>query len=138
LWNMYGLTEAGALIAVCRPAELDVTDQGAAVGRSIVGMDLRVARPDDTGAPLQFLQPGSVGELVCTGPKLMSGYLDQPDETAQRIAHGWLRTGDVGVVEPEGLVRIVDRLDDLIISGGENIYPMEVEGALGSLPGVAE
>lgn len=138
LWNMYGLTEAGALITVCRPDELDVTDHGPAIGRAIVGMDVRVARPDDTGAPLQFLPPGAVGELVCTGPKLMSGYLDQPDKTAERIAHGWLRTGDVGVVQPDGLIRVVDRLDDLINSGGENIYPMEVESALGALPGVAE
>lgn len=138
LWNMYGLTEAGALITVCRPDELDVTDQGPAIGRSIVGMDVRVARPGDTGAPMRFLPPGAVGELVCTGPKLMSGYLDQPDKTAERIAHGWLRTGDVGVVLPDGLIRVVDRLDDLINSGGENIYPMEVEGALSSLPGVVE
>lgn len=138
LWNMYGLTEAGALITVCRPEQLDVTDQGPAIGRSIVGMDVRVARPGDTGASLQFLPPGQVGELVCTGPKLMSGYLGEPDKTAERIAHGWLRTGDVGIVQPDGLIRVFDRLDDLINSGGENVYPMEVERELGALPGVAE
>jgi len=96
--------------------------------------DVRVVRPDgstvDTGEP---------GEILTEGPNVMAGYWGLPDATAEVLSDdGWLRTGDVAVLDDEGFAYIRDRVKDLIISGGENIYPAEVEDALYSHPAVAE
>ncbi len=81
---------------------------------------------------------GEVGELWLKGPGVTSGYWNQPEVTAAAFHDGWLRTGDAAVREPDGLYRLVDRWKDMYISGGENVYPAEVEAVIALVPGVAE
>src|SRR5262245_2078616 len=81
---------------------------------------------------------GSVGELVIRGPNVMLGYWNKPEETAAALRDGWLHTGDAATMDEDGLITIADRLKDMIISGGENIYSTEVENAISLFPGVAE
>lgn len=118
----FGMTEA-VVVTMCRegdPAGLVATT----CGRAIPGMEVRIA--DD-------------GELLVRGEHVMLGYLDDPEATAAAIdADGWLHTGDVGVLDDAGNLRITDRLKDMYISGGFNVYPAEVEQALARLDGVAD
>ena len=81
---------------------------------------------------------GEIGEIVVRGPIVMQGYWNKPEETAKALRDGWLHTGDAAVMDDEGLVYIVDRLKDMIISGGENVYSIEVENAISVMPEVAE
>ena len=92
-----------------------------------------MAGPDGTGA-----RPGERGEIIVAGPNVMRGYWGQPEATAAVLAGGWLRSGDVGITDGDGYVSVVDRIKDVIISGGENIYPAEVENVLLSHPAVAD
>jgi len=96
--------------------------------------DVRVVRPDLTPA-----SPGETGEIVVAGPNVMQGYWNQPAATAAALADGaWLRSGDAGTTDDDGYVFVVDRIKDMIISGGENIYPAEVENVLREHPAVAD
>ena len=81
---------------------------------------------------------GTIGEIVVRGPIVMQGYWNKPEETAKALRGGWLHTGDAAIMDDEGLVYIVDRLKDMIISGGENVYSTEVENAISVMPEVAE
>jgi len=94
---------------------------------------LRVAGPD--GAPLP---PGEVGEVLIQGDSVMAGYWQNPEASAAAIRDGWLWTGDMGALDADGFLTLKDRSKDLIISGGSNIYPREVEEVLLTAPGVAE
>lgn len=125
----YGLTEAspGTLLL---DAEHAVSKAGSA-GVPHFFTDVRLVGPDAQAA-------GGVGELRVRGPNVMLGYWGRPQETAQTLDDGWLRTGDLAVTDADGYVRIVDRLKDLIISGGENISPAEVEEVFYRHPAVAE
>lgn len=103
-----------------------------------VGLPLpgqRVAVLDPGGAPLP---PGEVGEVAIAGPTVMQGYLHQPEETARTLVDGWLHTGDVGRFDEDGYLVLVDRVKDMIIRGGENIYPKEIESVLYQHPDVLE
>lgn len=103
-----------------------------------VGLPLpgqQVAVVDEAGAPVP---PGESGEVVIAGPVVMAGYLGRPEETAKTIIGGWLHTGDVGRFDQDGYLQIVDRIKDMIIRGGENIYPKEIENALYSHADVHE
>jgi long-chain acyl-CoA synthetase len=84
------------------------------------------------------LGPGEIGELCVRGPQVMAGYYNRPRETADVIADGWLRTGDVATMDADGYFTIVDRLKDMIIVGGVNVYPSEIEEVLASHPAVAD
>ena len=85
------------------------------------------------------MPPGEAGEIVCRGYNVMLGYLDNPDATAEAIdADGWLHTGDVGVMDERGYVRITDRTKDMFIVGGFNVYPAEIENAILRHPAVAQ
>jgi len=84
------------------------------------------------------LGPGEVGEILIRGPHMCRGYWDKPEETARTIEDGWLHTGDLGRVDGEGFHYVVGRKKELIISGGENIYPAEIEAVLAGHPSVAE
>ena len=88
---------------------------------------MRVALLDPDGAEVA---PGEPGEICVRGPLVMDGYAGRPDETAETLVDGWLRTGDVGRVDEHGFVHIVDRTKDMVISGGFNVYPREVEDVL--------
>jgi fatty-acyl-CoA synthase len=127
----YGMTETspGALLL---DAEHTLAKAGSA-GVPHFFTDVRVVGPDGAGA-----SPGERGEIIVAGPNVMRGYWGLPDASAAVVADGWLHSGDVGTVDEDGYVSVVDRIKDLIISGGENIYPAEVENALLSHPGVAD
>jgi fatty-acyl-CoA synthase len=105
------------------------------VGRTVTDVDLRVL--GDDGAPLPH-DGESVGELAIASPALMSGYWNNPAASAAALQDGWYRTGDLGSISPEGFLRISERRTDLIVSGGMNVYPSEVELAIAELPEVAE
>ena len=125
----YGLTEACSQVATERPAEAD----GSTAGPPLPGLSVRVCNLD--GVPVQL---GEAGEIQVQGPTLMAGYLDEPEASARALGGGWLRTGDVGAQDGLGRLRVLARRTDLILSGGENIYPAEVEAVLASYSGVAE
>ena len=105
----------------------------ASVGLPFTGMEVRVAGADDRPLP-----PGELGEVLVRGPTVMAGYLNNPEATMQTLRNGWLHTGDVGFLDEEGFLTLRDRSKDLIISGGSNIYPREVEEVLLRHPAVAE
>ncbi len=124
----YGLTEASGFGTMCR-AEDDPITVATTCGRPIAGFELRIDNPDDTGA----------GEVLLRGSNVMLGYLDDPAATATAIdVDGWLHTGDIGTVDEAGNLRITDRLKDMFICGGFNVYPAEVEQVLARLDGVAD
>ncbi|MEV6429890.1 FadD3 family acyl-CoA ligase [Nocardia sp. NPDC051463] len=119
----YGLSEAAGFGTMCR-ADDDAQTVAGTCGRPIADFELRLG-PD--------------GEVLLRGPNVMLGYLDDPASTAETIdADGWLHTGDIGTIDERGYLKITDRLKDMYISGGFNVYPAEVEQALARLDGVAE
>jgi fatty-acyl-CoA synthase len=127
----YGMTEASPGVLFL-DAEHAVSKAGSA-GVQHFFSDVRVVLPDLTPAA-----PGETGEVVVRGPHVMQGYWGLPDETAASFADGWFRSGDAARVDEDGYATIVDRLKDTIISGGENIYPAEVENALLTHPDIVE
>jgi acyl-CoA synthetase (AMP-forming)/AMP-acid ligase II len=118
---------------MCRPG--DAPERVASTsGRAAAGFEIRIAGPD--GAPRPA---GEAGEILLRGPNVMLGYLDDPAATREAIdPGGWLHTGDVGHLDPDGYLTITDRLKDMFICGGFNVYPAEVEQVLARLEGVAE
>jgi len=131
LGETYGMTETAAAITTLRPD--DDPGRPGCVGRAFTNMEVRVEGVDG-----DVLPPGQVGEVLARGPNLMLGYYRDPEETAAALRHGWLHTGDLGYLDTEGQLYLVDRKKDLIISGGENIYPREVEEVLFRHPAVAD
>lgn len=127
----YGLTEAGPNTFWLPPE--DVRRKPGAVGFPLFHVDVKVIRPD--GAECA---DDEVGELIVRGPHVCAGYWNRPEETAKAIVNGWLHTGDLARRDAEGYYTIVGRSKDMIISGGENIYPAEVENVLAAHPAVAE
>jgi len=130
LAQTYGQSEAPMAITVLQP---DEHVRVGSAGRAYTLMEVGAMNDDDV-----FLPPGQIGEIVARGPVLMSGYWNRPDLTAQTIRNGWLHTGDLGYVDEQGYVFLVDRKNDLIISGGSNVYPREVEDVLNDHPAVRE
>jgi long-chain acyl-CoA synthetase len=126
----YGLSE-GSCASTLNP--YDGVRKPGTVGLPLPGQEVRVV--DQLGNPVP---QGERGEIVIRGANVMRGYLNRPEDTATTIVDGWLRTGDVGVFDEDGYLRIVDRIKDMIIRGGENIYPKEIETALYSHDGVLE
>jgi acyl-CoA synthetase (AMP-forming)/AMP-acid ligase II len=127
----YGLTEASGFGTMCS-TEDDPLTVATTCGRPIAGFELRIADPDDPDS-------GGAGEVLLRGPNVMLGYLDDPQATAAAIdSEGWLHTGDVGTVDEAGNLRITDRLKDMFICGGFNVYPAEIEQVLARLDGVAD
>ncbi|MGA9856383.1 MAG: AMP-binding protein [Solirubrobacteraceae bacterium] len=123
----YGLTESAALIST-NPAG---SERSGSVGRPVPGTDVEI-RDDDGRA----LGPGEPGEVCCRSPGVMRGYWRSPEATAEALRDGWLHTGDIGYLDEDGYLHIVDRKKDLIIRGGFNIYPRDVEDALVQHPAV--
>jgi len=131
VYDVYGCTEASPCITILT-AEQSRTKHGS-VGKALPLLEARVV--DESDHPLG---PGEVGELACRGPNVMKGYHQQPEATAQSIRDGWLHTGDLATMDEEGFFYIVDRKKDMIVSGGENIYPREIEEVLLAHPEVAD
>ncbi|HUE31668.1 MAG TPA: 3-((3aS,4S,7aS)-7a-methyl-1,5-dioxo-octahydro-1H-inden-4-yl)propanoate--CoA ligase FadD3 [Mycobacterium sp.] len=124
----YGLTEANGMGTMCR-ADDDAVTVATTCGRPFADFELRI---DSTSS-------GAPGEVLLRGPNVMLGYLDDPEATAAAIdADGWLHTGDIGAVDEAGNLRITDRLKDMYICGGFNVYPAEVEQVLARIDGVAD
>ncbi|MFC5747859.1 AMP-binding protein [Actinomadura rugatobispora] len=132
LHSGYGLTEATSLVTATRPRQDDFADITTTVGRAAWEVEVRIVDPEGRDVPR-----GTAGELWCRGYTVMSGYWDEPAATAEAITEdGWLRTGDVAVMDDRGFIRIVDRIKDVVIVGGFNVYPAEVERILGEHPDV--
>jgi acyl-CoA synthetase (AMP-forming)/AMP-acid ligase II len=128
----YGLTEA-VVATMCVPGD-DPRTVATTSGRAAAGFEVRIAEADGNQA-----KPGEQGEILLRGPNLMLGYLDDPAATRAAIDDdGWLHTGDIGRLDEAGYLTITDRLKDMYICGGFNVYPAEVEQVLARLPGVAE
>lgn len=126
----YGLTETSP-VACCNP--IDGTDQVGTIGIPLPDTEIKFIDDDGNEMPL-----GEAGEICIRGPQVMSGYYNQPAETAKVFKDGWLSTGDIGVMNPDGFVKIVDRKKDMILVSGFNVYPNEVEDVIAKHPKVLE
>lgn len=131
--NAYGLTEASALVTMTRPTDpVEVIAKTA--GRPITGIELRCVREDGTLAP-----PGEPGEIQVRGHNVMTGYFDEPEETARMFTpDGWMMTGDIGVIDATGNLSVTDRLKDKFIVGGFNCYAAEIEKIMLTYRGLRE
>lgn len=133
--SAYGLTEGTALVSLT-PVRLGAdgeVEHGRTIGRVLDGITLAIM--DGAGA---LLGSDEVGEIVIRGPNVMLGYHCAPEDTAIALADGWLHSGDIGYVDSDGYAFIVDRKKDVIIRGGQNIYPADIEEVIYQVPGVAE
>lgn len=119
----YGLTESASQVATLAPA--DAARRLGSAGMPLITTRVRIDAP-----------PGEPGEILVAGPVVMQGYFRNPEATARVLRDGWLHTGDIGRLDPDGFLYMLDRRDDLVISGGENVYPAEVEAVLLSHPAV--
>jgi acyl-CoA synthetase (AMP-forming)/AMP-acid ligase II len=130
-FDLYGLTEASPGVSILAPE--DFYRKPESVGRPMLSVEVRAAGADD-----QALAPGEAGEILCRGPNIMREYYKAPRATARALRGGWLHTGDAGWIDADGFIHISGRTKDIIISGGVNIYPGEVEAALMQHPAVQE
>jgi acyl-CoA synthetase (AMP-forming)/AMP-acid ligase II len=126
----YGQAESPMVITCLKPQE---HDRIGSCGRPFTIVEVAVV--DAEG---RFLPPGEKGEIVCRGPQTMAYYWNQPEATADAFRNGWLHTGDIGTMDADGYFYLLDRQNDVLISGGYNVYPREVEEVLLAYDGVVE
>jgi len=132
--HVYGMTEASPLVTGLRNEQnLLNEDRSRSCGQSLIGVQVKII--DEAG---KELPQGEVGELAARGPNIMRGYWRKPEQTEEVLKDGWYRSGDMGYMDDEGFVFLVDRAKDMIVSGGENVYCTEVEEALYKHPAVLE
>jgi fatty-acyl-CoA synthase len=131
LRQIYGMTEAGGVATATWPSEAETHPDSCGSGSAFT--ELKVVRADGTEC-----EPGEQGEVLLKGPGVSPGYWEDPETTARAFSGGWLHSGDLGVRDAEGRLTFVDRMKDLIISGGINLSPVEIEAVIGALPGVRE
>ncbi|MGH8785826.1 MAG: long-chain-fatty-acid--CoA ligase [Cupriavidus necator] len=136
LSHSYGLTEACPIVSTNPPQNhsLEARKSGLvrSVGRGGFGVNVKIVDEEGREVPR-----GTVGEIIVRGPNIMQGYWNKPEETAKALRDGWLFTGDGAYMDEEGYIFIVDRLKDMIVTGGENVYSAEVENVIARHPGVA-
>jgi len=134
--QVYGLTETAGAITYLAPSDHDVDNPRRlqSCGRPLQHVEIRIG--DEHGRHVR--EPGGIGEIVCRTAQNMKGYWNNSEETESVLREGWLHTGDIGYFDEEGYLYIHDRLKDMIISGGENIYPAEVERVLAAHPAVGD
>jgi fatty-acyl-CoA synthase len=133
-WQVYGLTETNGAITFLYPEDHDVSrGKLRSCGKAGKDVGLRVVDSDDNDVPI-----GEVGEVIIKSLNNMKGYWNRPEATEESIKDGWFYSGDIGYFDDEGFLYIHDRVKDMIVSGGENIYPAEVENALLSHPQIAD
>jgi acyl-CoA synthetase (AMP-forming)/AMP-acid ligase II len=132
----YGMTETSGLISLLSAKYHTFSGQCAgkiaSAGQAAPSVEVKIVDEDDHEVPL-----GTVGEIITRSPHVMRGYWNKPAETAQALRGGWMHTGDAGYMDAEGFVYVVDRVKDMIITGGENVYSVEVENILYQHPAVA-
>lgn len=128
----YGMTELAPVATILRPADHEVPYLRVSAGRAAPHAEVRVVDSHDHEVPR-----GTVGEIIVRGDHMMLGYWKRPEESKHALRGGWMHTGDAGYMDEHGYVFVVDRIKDMIVSGGENIYSVEVEAALAKHPGVA-
>ncbi|QWE21432.1 class I adenylate-forming enzyme family protein [Polynucleobacter sp. AP-Kolm-20A-A1] len=133
LGTTYGQTEAPQILTVMRPEDFEDPNNWAAVGRATWFSDVAIMSPEG-----KLLPTGEIGEVVARGDLLMNGYWRMPEKTAETIIDGWLHTGDRGLIDERGFLYLKDRLKDIVITGGFNVYPVDVENALSQHPAVHE
>ena len=131
LWNLYGQTEIAPLATVLKPE--DQLRKAGSAGRATLNVETRIV--DDA---MNDVAPGSIGEIVHRSPQLLSGYFHDEERTAAAFEGGWFHSGDLGVLDAEGYLTVVDRKKDMIKSGGENVASREVEEAIYKLDAVSE
>ncbi len=134
----YGMTETTAAATYLFPddhrrALAGRSDLLLSAGRSILGTEIRIVDEEDRPLPA-----GTIGEVAIRGPQLMRGYWNRPEASEESLRGGWMHTGDAGILDDEGYLFIQDRVKDMIVSGGENVYPREIEEVLFQHPGVAD
>lgn len=135
LCQRYGMTELGPVATVLTPDDHRDTARPhllRSVGRAALHAEIRVVDPAG-----RHLPAGEIGEITVRGGNMMLGYWKKPEATAEALRGGWMHTGDLGYLDPDGYVYVVDRLKDMIVSGGENVYSAEVEQVLSLHPGVS-
>ena len=137
LYQVYGQTESSPVLTILPPEwhGLDAcrSAKARAAGRPMFGTEIRIVDVEDREVP-----QGEMGEIVARGPQVMSGYWQRHKETETALRGGWLHTGDAGFIDADGFVYVADRIKDMIITGGENVYSVEVEQAIYQMPGVAQ
>jgi len=137
LYQMYGLTETCAMATCLRPADHVAEGVGqdrlASCGRPVEGIDVRIINSEGGDVP-----PGEPGEVIIKGPTVMAGYWNSPDLTASALVDGWFHSGDLACADDEGYIYLTDRMKDVIITGGFNVSPREVEEVLFTHPGVVD
>jgi long-chain acyl-CoA synthetase len=130
----YGMTEAASVLTFLAAADHRRPGEAlTAAGRPVIGVELQIT--DSLGNPLA---DGEAGEVCARGGNLMREYWNNPEETAAAMREGWYRTGDMGYIDSRGLLHLTDRMKDMIVTGGENVYSTEVENAIAAHPDVAE
>jgi acyl-CoA synthetase (AMP-forming)/AMP-acid ligase II len=127
----FGMTEACGSLCMIGPE--DGMRKAGTVGKAYFHTDLRIVDPDCNDLPA-----GEAGEIIARSPTIMREYWNRPEDTAEAIRDGWYHTGDVGIQDEEGFITIKDRIKDMVISGGENVYPAEVEMVLMEHPDILE
>ncbi len=130
-YNLFGQTESTISTTTLKPK--DQLRKAGSIGKANINAEMRVV--DDKG---NDIRPGEVGEIILKGENIMIGYFEMPEATKEALKDGWLHTGDLGIMDDEGYVTVVDRKKDMIISGGENIYPREVEEVIFTHPEVLD
>jgi fatty-acyl-CoA synthase len=134
----YGMTETASCVTFLLPEDhrralAGRPDLLLSAGRPVLGTEVRIVDGEDRPLPT-----GELGEIVARGPQLMRGYWNLPEETAEALRGGWMHTGDAGSFDEEGYLYVRDRVKDMIVSGGENVYPREIEEVLFQHPAVAD
>ncbi|UMO99869.1 AMP-binding protein [Amycolatopsis sp. EV170708-02-1] len=134
IYEGYGLTETSPVVAYNQRAW---PTRAGTVGKPIWGVDVAIARAE-TEDRIEPMPPGEVGEIVVRGHNVMAGYLNRPEATAAVIVDGWFRSGDLGFLDDDGYLSLVDRKKDMILRGGYNVYPREIEEVLARHPAIAQ
>ncbi|WML38373.1 fatty acid--CoA ligase [Neobacillus sp. OS1-2] len=138
LIQAYGMTEMGPAITFL--SEYDQLKKAGSAGQAALNHDIRIVRTREDGPsePDDLMPTGETGEIIVKGPCMMIGYFNREEATENALYKGWYHSGDIGYLDEDGFLFVNDRVDDMIISGGENIYPREVEDVLHAHPGVLD
>ncbi|GAA4250502.1 long-chain-fatty-acid--CoA ligase [Dactylosporangium darangshiense] len=134
IFEGYGLSETSPTATTNQP---HFGTRAGTIGHAVWGVEVEIARPE-IEERIELLPAGELGEIVIRGHNVFAGYLNRPEDTAQAIVDGWFRSGDLGTKDEDGFITIVDRKKDIVIRGGFNVYPREVEEALARHPGVVQ